>query len=616
MSDSPRTTPAHDPSLKPRLWFSREDFRRFATSQLSAESTYVMVAAGIIGVLAGFGTVGFIKLIELVQWLLFKHGGALLVAVAQIPWYYVVLGPALGGLVVGPLIRYGAAEAKGHGVPEVIEALVLRGGIIRRRATVVKALASSITIGSGGSTGPEGPIMQIGAGIGSAVGQLLKVSTERLRLFAACGAAGGLAAIFNAPIAGALFILETVLGDFGYETFSPIVVAAVLATAMSRFVLGDFSVITVPAYALVSHWEFIPYLILGIAAGFAAVFFIRLLYYVEDSFNGLRLPEILKPALGGLLVGLAALALPHLMGEGYFTIEQAISGTLSWQILAALVLTKMLATSVSLGSGGSGGIFAPCLFMGAVLGGALGNLFQAVAPSLVADSGAYAMVGMGAMVAGTTHAPLTAIVILFELTGDYTTILPVMITCTVSTLISSVLTNRESVYGLKLRRKGILVRRGRDHRVMERLRVADVMHPGIETLPEEMPFRQLLERLTQGVSTYYPIVDAQGRMTGILSLKDVRPILLEQSLADLVVAKDIATHKVISVRPSDSLAEAMEKFARKGIPFLPVVAADEPRRLLGRLHRRDVLAAYNQAIIRSRQPTPTQEEPGAAAGET
>ena len=427
----------------------------------ASEHTTMTILAVIVGLAGGFGAIGFRYLIEFFQSISYGSVGNLIDAVQSIPWYFRIGIPAAGGLLVGPLVYFFAREAKGHGVPEVMEAVALRSGVIRKRVVFIKSLASAICIGTGGSVGREGPIVQIGSAIGSTIGQELKVSADRIRTLVGCGAAAGIAATFNAPIAGSMFALEIVLGDFGLATFSPIVISSVAATAVSRYFLGDAPAFIVPAYELISAWELPLYVILGLFCALVGVTFTKVLYRLEDMFDGLKFPEYLKAVLGGLTLGAMALVFPHLLGVGYEAIDLALIHKLSWWLMFLLVLCKILATSITIGSGGSGGIFAPSLFMGAMAGGFFGTGVHAIFPGMTASPGAYSIVGMGAVVSATTHGPLSAILILFELTGDYKIILPLMIACIIGSLASGQLF-KESIYTLKLARRGVNIRAGKE----------------------------------------------------------------------------------------------------------------------------------------------------------
>jgi len=563
----------------------------------------MVLLAAVVGLAAGFGAVGFRHLIGFIQSLAYGGEGDLLTLVGSTPWYLRVVIPAAGGLVVGPLVYFLAREAKGHGVPEVMEAVALRSGIIRKRIVVVKSLASAISIGTGGSVGREGPIVQIGSAIGSVIGQLLRVSGDRIRTLVGCGAAAGIAATFNAPVAGSMFALEIILGDFGLATFSPIVISSVIATAVSRAFLGNSPAFLVPAYRLVSAWELPLYVVLGLFCSVVAVTFTKTLYRAEDLFDKIQFPGYLKAAVGGLLIGAMGLLFPHVLGVGYGAIDMALMQKLSWWVLFLLIVFKILATSVTIGSGGSGGIFAPSLFMGAMAGGFFGSVAHTLFPEITAPPGAYSIVGMGAVVSGTTHGPLSAILILFEMTGDYKIILPLMITCIISSVASGQFL-KDSIYTLKLARRGINLREGKEVNVLKSIRVADVMNPDVETVLESMPLGALAQKFAKSKYNSFPVVDDQGRLAGILSLLDYHEVAFDENLRDLVVAKELATPDVVTVTTNDNLYDALQKITSKDFSILPVVSPHDAARLEGVLTRRDIIGAYDRAVIKKSLLTP------------
>jgi CIC family chloride channel protein len=561
------------------------------------EHSRVAVLAIIVGIAGGFGAVGFRSLINLFQSIFYGSSEELIGLVGSIPWFYKIWLPAAGGLIVGPLVYFFAREAKGHGVPEVVEAVTLRSGLIRKRLVLIKALASAICIGSGGSVGREGPIVQIGSAIGSTLGQYLKVSASRMRTLVGCGAAAGIAATFNAPIAGTMFALEIILGDFGLATFSPIVISSVVATAISRHFLGDSPAFIVPNYELVSAWEFPLYVILGIFCALVGVTFVKSLYWTEDFFERIKFPEYLKAVLGGFGLGLLALVFPQILGVGYGAIDQALAQTYGLWMLILLVAAKIFATSITIGSGGSGGIFAPSLFAGVMAGGFMGSIFHQLLPSITASPGAYAIVGMGAVVSATTHGPMSAMLILFEMTGDYKIILPLMITCIISTAIARQLL-KESIYTLKLIRKGIDIKAGKEVNVMKGIPVTDVMNTNVETVYEGLPLKKLADKISKSKYKSFPVVNAENGLIGILSFFDYNEVLFDEDLKDLVVARDLATLNVITVSTNDNLYEAFEKISNKDFSVLPVVSPDSSSRLIGIITRRDIVGAYDKAIMK------------------
>jgi chloride channel protein, CIC family len=558
----------------------------------------MMVVAAIVGCLGGLGAVAFRALITLVQRVFWGDATYTLDLVRGHAWWWVLLVPAVGGLLVGPLVHFFAREAKGHGVPEVMEAVALRSGAIRPRLVVVKSLASALTIGSGGSVGREGPIVQIGSAIGSAIGQGLRVSGSRLRTLVGCGAAAGIAATFNAPVAGALFAVEIILGDFGVSRFSPIVISSVLATVVSRHFLGNNPAFDVPAHGLVSVWELGFYGVLGIAAAGVALAFIWLVYRLEDFFESLSVKPWLLPAGGGLMIGALGIAYPHILGVGYETINLALDGQLAIGLLVTLVAVKLVATSLTLGSGGSGGVFAPSLFLGAMLGGTVGVLANAWFPGITESSGAYALVGMGAVVAGTTHAPITAILIIFELTSDYTLILPLMASCIISTLVTTAV-RKDSIYTLKLLRRGIDILKGKELNVLKALRVDGVMSRDMPTVSEGESLARMIEKMSATRSdTLYVTGEEDDAYIGRIDFQDIRQALVDaEVLSGLVVAGDIAREDKVVVNPLESLDVVMRIFVGRGPDELAVVSPDNGS-LVGVVTRRHLLDAYNQELLK------------------
>ena len=571
----------------------------------------LIATALIVGLLTGVGSVIFRFLIRGVAWI-----GYVWVPEVTSQWgkAYVVFVPAIGGLLVGLLVYYFAREAKGHGVPEVMEAVALKGGRIRPIVAVVKSLASSICIGAGGSVGREGPIVQIGSALGSSIGQMLKLSDDRISNLVACGAAGGIAATFNAPIAGVIFALEVIMGGrFTVRYFSSVVVSAVAASVVGRVVLGNVAAFTIPfEYGIKSLWEYSFCAVLGVLAAVTGVAFVRSLYWTEDLFDdwkGVR--EWVKPAIGGILLGMLALAYPLAMSAlrwsttpqvynvGYDIIESALANEFTLGVAAALLILKLIATSITLGSGGSGGVFAPSLFMGAMLGAAFGSALIHVFPGSVAPAGAYALVGMAAVFAACAHAPITAVLILFELTGDYRIILPLMLTVVISTLLAQRMLKGESIYTLKLTRRGIRLQRGRDVDIMESVTVEEVMSGDFTGVNPNVTLDELSDLFTETHRHGMPIIDKDGRFRGMISITDLDYTLANHRPAE-TTAMEIGVHgkNLLTALPGESIGTALARMGTRGLGRLPVIDPQDPDRLLGLIRRNDIIRAYNIALSR------------------
>ena len=569
----------------PQHWALPERLRDLAAVRGTAMPLLLAVITGLGG---GLGAVAFRELIDVFQTLFFTNIAAGLDFMGR---FYVLFLPALGGLVVGPLIYFFAREAKGHGVPEVMLALSETGGRIRARVVVVKALASAVCIGSGGSVGREGPIVQIGSALASSIGQWLRLDQETLRLMVASGAAAGISATFNAPIAGVFFALEVILRRFSARNFSVVVLSSVLAKIVSVPFLGDNPTFAVPEYELESAWELPLYAVLGILSACAALVFTSLLYRTEDFFEGLRLPEYLKPALGGLGMGALGLWYADLFGVGYGSASTALAGERTLLVLGALAGLKILATSLTIGSGGSGGVFAPSLFIGAMLGGAFGEIAHGAFPAVTAPSGAYALVGMGAVFAGAARAPITSIIILFEMTQDYRIILPLMTAVVISTVVAQLI-SRETIYTIKLMRRGVDVQREERPFLMEGVTVAQTMNSEPVTVPADLDIRRLAARLARMGVWGAPVVDAEQRLVGVVTLADIQRHL-EEPGGDLRTI-DIATKNVDVLYPDQTLHRVITRAGAWERHMFPVVDREDPSLLVGVLQRSDLIRAYSQ----------------------
>jgi CIC family chloride channel protein len=459
-----------------------------------------------------------------------------------LPWLggaFVIFAPAVGGLLYGPLVYKFAPEARGHGVPEVMYAVTKRAGRIPGKVAIVKSLASAICIGSGGSVGREGPIVQIGSALGSTLGRAARLPESQLRILVACGAAGAIAATFNAPIAGVFFALELLLRDFAARSFGVVVLASVTASIVGRSLLGDHPFLALPTFTIVNPSQFALFAVLGLAAGLTGVGFTKVLYAIEDACDwAWRGPEWLRPVAGGLLLGLLLFALPQMYGVGYPVLETGVQGGYALGFLALLLAGKVVATSLTIGIGGSGGVFAPSLFIGAMLGAAFGEVAGAMFPVFAGQTGTFALVGMGAVFAGATRAPITAAIILFELTGEYTIILPLLLAVVVATSISRLL-SKDTIYTLKLRRRGVSVDGGPGGILLHSTLVREVMTAPPDVLSSRLTPAEGARILLASGRRALPVAHRSGEFIGIVTVTAVSDSLSNDEDTDAITLSDL-----------------------------------------------------------------------------
>ncbi len=556
----------------------------------STETTFL---AAVVGILGSFGALFFKHLIAFLQKMFWHTADMAPETLLAVPVHYRIAIPVIGGLLVGPLVYFFAREAKGHGVPEVMVAVVTRNSIIRPAVVLVKTFASALSISSGGSVGREGPIVQIGAAIASTTGQLFRLRPAQMKTLVGCGVAAGIGATFNAPIAGTLFALELIVSDFGLTSFTPIIVAAVTSTAITRHFEGNTLAFYLPHFQMISLWELFIYLVLGLFAGFIGFFFSWFLYRAEDIFNGSRAPEWLRPAAGGLIVGIIAIWFPHVMGVGYETIGEIFTGRMTLSIMALMVLLKILATCVTVGSGGSGGIFAPSLFIGAMLGGCFGTAVNAIFPEMTGAVGAYALVGMAAVNAASTLAPLSAIIILVELTDNYSIILPLMLTVVVSTFISRKI-SPESIYTRKLSRRGIQLHMGEDVNILKSVGVRDILRHDESVIRDDAVVDDLINLALKKHRNVIFIVDEGNHYEGLISIQNIKHALRDhRAHSERRDMSEFAEYSP-SVGVSETLDTALNVFGQYGYDRLPVV--DENNTLVGSIVIGDVIAQYNREV--------------------
>ena len=508
--------------------------------------------------------------------------------------------PALGGLIAGAILQFGTRLRGRVTTSDYMEAVVLGDGKISTRRTLVKSLSALFTIASGGSIGREGPLVQLSSVVASILGRLQNWSTPRLRLLVGCGAAAGIASAYNAPIAGAIFVAEIVLGSMAMEMLGPLIFSSVVATLTVRGFLGADPIYKIPPFQLNRNWEILPYLILGLTAGLIAPWFIRLLRSTEAWVGRLAAPVYLKMCVGGLIVGAFAIWHPEVCGNGYSTVSGILRGEWLWQSLALILIFKILATTVTFGSGAVGGVFTPTLFIGACLGFLFGSGAQRVLTHLPVNPSAFALVGMGAFLAAATHAPIMAIVMIFEMTLDYQIILPLMLACVVG-YYTSVSIEKRSIYAEALMRKGA----GDYRKQLAELHVRDLMKPKPFTISPTAGFAEIGEKFIATRFNYLYVTD-HDRFLGAISLHDIKNFLNAPELGTVVIAGDILRDSFPVLPPDATLTEALERFSKHDGERLPVVTDANGRILIGSVSKTDVILALAGSTTRSATAVATE----------
>jgi chloride channel protein, CIC family len=560
--------------------------------------TLLFLLAAVVGILGGLGATLFKEFSVLVQQLFFQSPGNILEEAAHLKWYSKLLIPVTGGLLAGLLLYFLPKEAKGHGVSEIMEAVTIRRGILSFRAALIRSLSSLMSIGSGASIGREGPIVQISSAFASKAGQFLRVSKENQSILVGCGVAAGLAAAYNVPIAASFFVMEIIIGNFAIDIFAPLVISSVASTLVYRKVFGNDPVYGTPHFMMVSNWELFAYVVLGICSGIAAAFFRKALEYSEKHFNRIPGPIHWKLALGGLIVGAIGILWPQVWGNGYHAINSILRNQMTVGLIAILFFMKIIATVTSVGSGASGGVFTPTQFIGATLGGVLGYVAHELFPNYVAESSAYALVGMGCLMAGTTYAPIMAIMMIFETTLNYEIILPLMLSCILSSTIAK-LFHRDSIYTEKLRKKGISYDMSLEESAMRTVRVSDLMRTDVPVVPANKRFKDVIHEVLKSRSNTVYVVDETEKLVGSIDIHDLKEFLNEESLYSLVFARDLAV-PVNTAFPDQSLAEVMDAMYLTDSDQIPVVDNPTTQKFVGVITRRDVIGAYSREVLKKK----------------
>jgi chloride channel protein, CIC family len=592
-----------------REWFRRFEFtlaRRFGLANREDRLFFLLtVVVGVVGGILGLATEVLLGAVQRVLW---GSRGDLLVVAPKVPSWLVIAAPAAGGLLVGLILWLGRQRVAGEGMATLIESVALQGGKIPPRPVLINALASIATVGSGGSLGREGPMIRLGAMLSSWMGERLGLPPYRLKILVGCGAAAGLAATYNIPIGGAIFAMEVILGNFALEIFGPIVVSSVIATLIARALTGNVPLYAAPGYHLLTGWEMLPYAGLGIVGAFASVAFMLGMRFGRRALAFLfqPVPRLLQPALGMALVGAIGVYVPYALGRGYGTINLALAGELKLPAATAfprefvilyllgLALAKLAATSLTAGSGGSGGVFTPSLLFGALIGGAYGYWVHSVWPHVASPYGAYAAVGMAAIMAGTSQAPISAILILFEFTGNYDLILPLMI----ASILSSQLSRRlhpHSIYTEPLHQRGVELPLRMEEAVLAGLKAGDLARADPECLRPDDDYRRVVEKFLSTRRQRLFVIGADGRLLGAISLHDIKHALDHPETLVAVVAHDLMLPVDRTIGSDERLHRATEYFAHSDFERLPVV--DAAGKFLGVLSKRDLLAVYAQEVL-------------------
>ena len=590
------------PALKRKLYalFSAKKRARYGWSSHLRWPLLSMV----VGIFAGLGAIFFEVLLKITSYLLLRvptgymepARGAQPVLIATLAntrtWLFLLI-PTLGGLAAGLLVFLLAPEAEGHGTDAMIDAFHHSDGFIRKRVPPVKVLASALTIGSGGSAGKEGPIAQIGAGLASILATVLRLSVRERRILVLAGAAGGIGAIFHAPLGAALFAPEVLYRqtEFEFEAIMPCIVASIVASSIFDQYAGRTNLFFPGAVDFKSR-ELLAYILFGGVCALVGYVYIKVFYGARDwFFHPLKIPNIFKPAIGGLLLGLIALLGPPVLGGGYGWIQAAMEGKIFWGMMLALVFLKIAATSCTIGSGGSGGVFGPSVFIGAMLGGAFGFLGHSIAPIWVVYPKSFILVGIGGFFAGVAKVPVASIIMASEMSGSYTLLVPLMLVSAISYLFLGKTSLYEKQLSTRMESPAHLGEFARG--LLEETRVSEAIQPRKATLvPETMPLRALIKVVANSPDSYFPVVDDGGKMVGILSLADIREVLFEDGLADLIIAKDVANPAVLRAYWGESLRAVLEKMALLNVNELPVVREENPDVIVGMIAKRDIVSYY------------------------
>jgi chloride channel protein, CIC family len=578
--------------------------------QATAQFRLVMISflAGGIGLLAGGIAYLLYKLIGLFTNIAFYgHFSAVFLSPRNNHLgLWVIPIPVIGGLIVGVMAKYGSSKIKGHGIPEAMEAVLVNRSRIQPRVAILKPISAAIAIGTGGPFGAEGPIIQTGGAVGSLIGQLLHTTASERKVLLACGAAAGMSATFNTPIAGVILAIELLLFEFKSRSFIPLVIASTLATAVHMQLLGAGPMFHVAAMNFDVPRGLPFYLLLGGLCGLAAVGFTRLLYWTEDLFERLPIDELWWPAIGALGLGIIGYFVPRVLGVGYDTIGDILNASLTLKVLIIVMLAKAAALVISLGSGTSGGLLAPMFMSGAAIGGAFAWVLNWIFPSAHLSPGAFALVAMGAVFGAASRATFSFIIFAFEITRDYNSVLPLMLVSVIADGIAMLLMPRASIMTEKLRRRGLRIPHEYEADVLYHMTVSQTMDQDFPSVPAAMKIGDLAERIARGepqVTGHHGLIilDEQGKLAGVITRGDIMRALDKDPSGGSTVL-DAGSRNIVVTYPDEGLQEASEKMLRHNVGRLPVVDRNDEKNVVGYLGRPGIMAArlhrFNDEYVR------------------